>query len=101
MHECHDVKAWFILMNLLNQSTKVGLLQIYPPYKNLAPRFLSLREKLWIILSKTRLSFPGCFFFGTIRPLNLEELDGLINSFPLRFIKDSNRFLTIGEIFLA
>ena len=35
-----------------------------------------------------------------IRPLNLEELDGLITSFPLCFIKDANRFLAIGEILL-
>ena len=35
-----------------------------------------------------------------VRPLNLEELDGLIMSFPFRFIKDANRLLAIGEIFL-
>ena len=35
-----------------------------------------------------------------VRPLNLEELDGLVTSFPFRFIQDANRLLAIGEIFL-
>ena len=88
------------LLLLLSHSTKVGLLQIYPPYKNLDPRFLGWNEELRIILSKTRLSFPGCFILWMVRPLNLEELDGLITSFPFRFLKDANRSLAIGEIFL-
>jgi hypothetical protein len=35
-----------------------------------------------------------------MRPLNLEELDGSASSFSFSFIKDRNRILTVGEIFL-
>ena len=74
MQECYDAKVINHYCSLIH-ITKVGLLQIYPPYENLDPRFLRLREKLRIILTKTRLSFPGCFFLRMVRPLNLEELD--------------------------
>jgi hypothetical protein len=35
-----------------------------------------------------------------MRPLNFEELDGSASSFSFGFIKDRNRILTVGEIFL-
>ena len=35
-----------------------------------------------------------------VRPLDFEELDGLVAGLPLRFIQDADRMLTIGQIFL-
>jgi hypothetical protein len=35
-----------------------------------------------------------------MRPLNFEEFDGLASSVSFSFIKDKNRILPIGEIFL-
>ena len=88
------------LLLLLNHNTKVGLLQIYPFYKNLDPRFLDWREELRIILSKTRLSFPGCFILWMVRSLNLEELDGLVASLSFLLIKNANRVLAIIQVIL-
>jgi hypothetical protein len=76
------------------------MLQVYPPYKNLVPRFLRTREKGRVLGSKAILSFPSCFLFRMMRPLNFEELDGSYSSFSFSFIKDRNRILTVGEIFL-
>jgi hypothetical protein len=71
-----------------------------PPCKNLIPRFLRTREKGRVLGSMASLSFPSCFLFGMTRPLNFEELDGLTSSFSSSFIKDKDRILSIGEIFL-
>jgi hypothetical protein len=76
------------------------MLQVYPPYKNLVPRFLRTREKGRVLGSKAILSFPSCFLFRMMRPLNFEELNGSASSFSFSFIKDKNRILPIGEIFL-
>jgi hypothetical protein len=76
------------------------MLQVYLPYKNLVPRFLSTREKGRVLGSKAILSFPSCFLFRMMRPLIFEELDGSTSSFSFSFIKDMDMMLTIGEIFL-
>ena len=75
---------------------KLGLLQIYPPYKNLAPRFLGFRKEVGILRSETILALPGCFLLRVMGPLNFEELDALTSSFTLGFIKDTDRIFTIG-----
>src|SRR3954471_21728114 len=79
---------------------KLGLLQLYPPYKNLDPRFLSFRKEGRVLRSKTIFSFPGCFILRMMGPLDFQELDVLTTSFVLGFIKDTNRILTISQIFL-
>src|SRR3954469_24370950 len=79
---------------------KLGLLQLYPPYKNLDPRFLSFRKEGRVLRSKTIFSFLGCFVLRVMRPPNFEELDVLTRSLALGFIKDTNRILTIGQILL-
>ena len=98
---CHDAMIEQKSENLVQiLQYQVGAVTNLPPYKNLVPRFLSVREELGILLTKTRLSFPCCFGFRMVRPLNLEELDGLISGLPFRFIKDANRMLARSKIFL-
>src|SRR4051812_1986094 len=79
---------------------KLGLLQLYPPYKNLDPRFLSFSKEGRVLRSKTIFSFPGCFILRVMRPLKFQELDVLMMIFTLGFIKDTNRILTISQILL-
>ena len=76
--------------------TKHGLLQLYPPYKNLVPRFRNLREEGRVLRSKTIFSFLGCFILRVVRPLNFQELDAFVTSLALGFIKDMNRIFAIG-----
>src|SRR5664279_1624379 len=86
-------------MHLIN-ITKMVLLQIYSPYKNLVPRFLSVNKKVGVIFAKIFFSFPRGFFFGMVRPLNFQKLDGLVSSSPFCFIKNANRTFAISQIFL-
>jgi hypothetical protein len=72
------------------------MLQLYPPYKNLVPRFLSFRKEGRVLRSKTIFSFPGCFLLRVMRPLNFQEFDALTSSFMLGFVKDTNRILPIS-----
>src|SRR5664279_1578595 len=90
-------------MQLLNTNyfiTKLVLLQIYPPYKNLVLRFLSMRKEVRIVLSKFFFSFPRGFIFGMIGPLHFKELYGFVLSSPFSFFKNANRTLAISQIFL-
>jgi hypothetical protein len=59
-----------------------------------------LRKEVGILLTKTRLSFPSCFFLGMVRPLNFEELGSLVTGLPFGFIQNTDRMLAISEIFL-
>ena len=73
---------------------------ILPPLQESRPEILRLRKEVGILLTKTRLSFPSCFFLGMVRPLNFEELGSLVTGLPFGFIQDANRVLAISEIFL-
>jgi hypothetical protein len=75
---------------------KHGMLQLYPPYKNLVPRFLRTREKGRVLGSKAILSFPGCFLLRVMRPLDFQEFDASASSYTLGFVKDTNRILSIS-----
>ena len=82
--------------HLIFPFSKLGMLQIYPPYKNLAPRFLGFRKEVGILRSETIFAFPRCFLLRVMGPLNFEELDALTTSFTLGFIKDTDRIFTIS-----
>ena len=73
---------------------------ILPPLQESRPEILGLSEEGGIFLTKASFTFPGRFFFGMVRPLDFEELDGLVAGFPLRFIQDADRMLAIGQILL-
>ena len=77
---------------------KVGMLQVYPPYKNLVPRFLGFRKELRVLGSQTILSFPGCLVLRMMWPLDFEELDSLTSGSSFGFVKDSNRNFPISHI---
>ena len=49
-----------------------------PPLQESRPEILGLSEEGGIFLSKTSFSLPSGFFFGMVRPLDFEELDGLV-----------------------
>ena len=70
-----------------------------PPRRNRAPRFLR-SEKVGILGSKVIFAFPCCLFVGVVRPLHLEELDGLVAGATFSLVKNTDRMLMIGEVFL-
>src|SRR5664279_3018871 len=88
------------LINLKYYSTRLVLLQIYPPYKNLVPRFLRWRKEVREILAKIFFSFPRSFFSGVVGPLNFQELDSFVSSSPFCFLKNANRMFAISQVFL-
>ena len=71
-----------------------------PPLQESRPEILGLSEEGGVFLTKTSFSLPCGFFFGMVRPLDLEKLDGLVAGFPLRFIQDADRMLAIGQVLL-
>src|SRR3954469_18197817 len=84
---------------LLFQSTE-GVTNL-PHYKNSRPENLSGSEKkIGVFFTKTIFGFPSGFIFRMIRPLNLEELDSLVASFPFRLIEDAARMFLISQILL-
>ena len=85
---------------LIFLGTKSGAVTTLPPLQESHPEILGLSEEGGVFLTKTSFTFPGCFFFRMVRPLDLEELDGLITSLPFRFIQDADRMLTVGQILL-
>ena len=76
------------------------MLQLAPPRRNRAPRFLGSVEKSGILGSEEIFAFPSCFFVGVVRPLDFEELGGLVPSLSFGLIKNANWMFTIGEVFL-
>ena len=76
------------------------LLQIYPTYKNLVLRFLSVRKEIQIVLAKFFFSLPRSFFFGVVGPLHFQELDNFMSGSPFSFFKNANRTLAISQVFL-
>src|SRR3954463_15748007 len=72
-----------------------------PHYKNSRLKNLSGRgEKIGIFFTKTIFAFPGGFIFRMIRPLNFEELDGLVAGSTFRLIKNAARMFFISQILL-
>ena len=77
-----------------------GAVTTLPHLQESRPEILGLSEEGGIFLTKTSFALPGCFFFRMVRPLDFEELDGLVACLPLRFIQDADRMLAVSQILL-
>src|SRR3954471_9382665 len=72
-----------------------------PHYKNSRPENLSgTGKKIGAFFTKMIFAFPSGFIFRMIRPLNFEELDSLVASFPFRLIKNAARMFLISQVLL-
>src|SRR3954464_747947 len=72
-----------------------------PNYKNSRPENLSGRgEKIGVFFTKTIFAFPSGFTFRMIRPLDFEELDGLVAGLAFRLIENAARMFLISQILL-
>src|ERR1041384_5649393 len=72
-----------------------------PHYKNSRPENLSgSEEKIGVFIAKAICAFPCGFIFRIIRPLNLEEFDGLVAGLMLRLIKNAARMFLISQVLL-
>src|SRR3954470_3432128 len=72
-----------------------------PHYKNSRPENLSgSEEKIGVFIAKAIFPFPSGFIFRMIRPLNLEELDGLVAGSTLRLIENTARMFSISQVLL-
>jgi hypothetical protein len=72
-----------------------------PHYKNSRPENLSgSEEKIGVFIAKAIFAFPSGFIFRMIRPLNLEELDGLVAGSTLRLIENAARMFSISQVLL-
>src|SRR4051812_17236696 len=70
-----------------------------PPYKNLVPEIPKLGFKeIRKLGSKVVFTFPGCFCFRVVAPLDLEVLDGAASSAPFSLIQNADRTLAVGQI---
>src|SRR3954465_4748060 len=70
-------------------------------YKNSRPENLGGRgEKIGVFIAKTIFAFPSGLIFRMIRPLNFEELDGLVAGSTFRLIKNAARMLLISQVLL-
>ena len=70
-----------------------------PPYKNLVPEIPKLGFKeIWKLGSKVVFTFPGCFCFSVVAPLDLEVLDGEALSMSLSLIQNADGPLTVSQI---
>src|ERR1041385_6420267 len=77
------------------------VLQISPDYKNFRPENLSgSGKKIGVFFTKTIFAFPSGFIFRMIRPLNLEEFDGLVAGSTLRLIKNAAWMFLISQVLL-
>ena len=63
---------------------QTGAVTNLPPLQESRPEILGLSEEGGIFLSKTSFSLPSGFFFVMVRPLDFEELDGLVAGLPFR-----------------
>ena len=63
---------------------QTGAVTTLPPLQESRPEILGLREEGGIFLMKTSLTLPSGLFFGMVRPLDFEELDGLVAGLPDR-----------------
>src|SRR4051812_19986099 len=72
-----------------------------PHYKNSRPENLSgSKEKIGVFIAKAIFAFPSGFIFRMIRPLNFEELDGLVAGSTFRLIKNVARMFLICQVLL-
>src|SRR3954462_12027861 len=72
-----------------------------PHYKNSRPENLSgSEEKIGVFIAKAVFAFPGGFIFRMIRPLNLEEFDGLVAGSTFILIKNAARMFLISQVLL-
>ena len=70
-----------------------------PPYKNLVPEIPKLGFKeIRKLGSKVVFTFPGCFCFSVVAPLDLEVLDGAASSASLILVQNTDGPLTVGQI---
>src|SRR3954462_13869332 len=72
-----------------------------PHYKNFRPENLSGSvENIGVFIAKAIFAFPSGFIFRMIRPLNFEELDGLVAGSTFRLIKNAARMFLISQVLL-
>src|SRR3954469_3558002 len=72
-----------------------------PHYKNSRPENLSgSGKKIGVFFTKTILAFPSGFVFRMIRPLNLEELNGLVAGSTFRLIENAAGMFLISQVLL-
>src|ERR1041385_8907099 len=72
-----------------------------PHYKNSRPKNVSgSEEKIGVFIAKAVFAFPDGFIFRLIRPLNLEEFDGLVAGSTSRLIKNAARMFLISQVLL-
>src|ERR1041385_6573451 len=70
-----------------------------PHYKNSLPENLSGgEEKIGVFIAKAIFAFPGGFIFRMIRPLDLEELDGLVAGSTFRLIENAARMFSLSQV---
>ena len=100
MHGCHDAINTKVEKLHRFLGSQLWAVTTLPSLQESRPEILRLREEVGILLTKTRFSFPSCFFLGMVRPLNFEELGSLVSGLSFSFIQDTNRMLTISEVFL-
>ena len=69
-----------------------------PPYKNLVPEIPKLGFKeIQKLGSKVVFTFPSCFCFSVVAPLDLEVLDGAASSASLSLAQNADGPLTVGQ----
>src|SRR3954465_3762565 len=74
------------------------MLQISPTTRIPVPIILSGSEKkIGVFFTKTIFAFPSGFILRMIRPLNLEELDGLVAGSTLRLFENAARIFLISQ----
>src|SRR3954466_10662706 len=72
-----------------------------PHYRNTRPENLSgSEEKIGVFIAKTILAFPSGFILRMIRPLNFEDLDGLVAGLAFRLIKNTTWMFSISQVLL-
>src|SRR4051812_10682156 len=85
---------------MITVTTTEGVTKL-PLYKNSRPENLSGSEKkIGVFIAKAIFAFPSGFIFRMIRPLDLEELDGLVASLTLRLVEDAARIFFISQVLL-
>src|SRR4051812_24498649 len=72
-----------------------------PHYRNSHPENLSGGgEKIGVFFMKTIFAFPSGLILRMIRPLNFEELDGLVAGSTFRLVKNAARMFLISQVLL-
>src|SRR3954466_7476547 len=72
-----------------------------PHYRNSHPENLrGSEEKIGVFIAKAIFAFPSGFIFRMIRPMDLEELDGLVAGLTFRLVEDAARMFLISQVLL-